>query len=134
MMRVVGISYFSKRCVSYYEGTEYAGHYEQLFREQIRYKGFEYSFLNLFRTDALGDYREAYSSVAITNKPILLFYGCSDPEISKPMMTELKNLVPYTQIHMLEGVGHGISLHLATKRVHPVLVDFLKNMEKRPNG
>jgi hypothetical protein len=58
MMRVVGISYFSKRCVSYYEGTEYAGHYEQLFREQIRYKGFEYSFLNLFRTDALGDYRE----------------------------------------------------------------------------
>jgi pimeloyl-ACP methyl ester carboxylesterase len=126
MMRVVGISYFIKRCISYYEGTEYAKHYEQLYREQISYKGFEYSFLNLFRTDALGDYREAYSSVGITNKPVLLFYGSNDPEISKPMMTELTRLVPYTQVHMLEGVGHGIRLHIATERVNPMLVDFLK--------
>jgi pimeloyl-ACP methyl ester carboxylesterase len=130
MMRVVGISYFLNRCVSYYKGTERAEHYKQLFREQISYKGFEYSFLNLFRTNALGDYREAYSSVAITNKPVLLFCGSDDPEISVQMMTELKRLIPYTQVHILEGVGHGISLHLDTDRVHPILVSFLKNSNK----
>jgi pimeloyl-ACP methyl ester carboxylesterase len=127
IMRVVGIPYFINRCASYYEGTDRFKYYEQLFREQISYKGFEYSFLNLFRTDALGDYREAYSSVGVTNKPVLLFCGSDDPEISKQMMTELKSLIPYTQAHMLEGVGHGISLHLETDRVNPILVDFLMN-------
>ncbi|HEX2957102.1 MAG TPA: alpha/beta hydrolase [Chitinispirillaceae bacterium] len=126
MMRVIGISYFINRCVSYYEGTEHVGHYEQLFREQISYKGFEYSFLNLFRTDALGDYREAYSAVAAADKPVLLICGRDDPEISRQMMTELKTLIPYTQAHILEGVGHGISLHLEADRVNPLLVDFLK--------
>jgi pimeloyl-ACP methyl ester carboxylesterase len=129
-MRVVGISYFLNRCVSYYKGTEHAEHYKQLFKEQISYKGFEYSFLNLFRTDALGDYREAYSSVAITNMPVLLFCGSDDPEISEQMITELKRLIPYTQAHMLAGAGHGISLHLETDRVNPILVDFLKNSNK----
>jgi pimeloyl-ACP methyl ester carboxylesterase len=131
MMRVAGIPYFINRCISYYEGTDNAGHYDKLFREQISYKGFEYSFLNLFRTDALGDYREAYSTVAGANKPVLLFYGSNDPEISKTMITELKRIVPYTQVTMLEGVGHGIDLHLATDKVNPVLVDFLTNDKKQ---
>jgi pimeloyl-ACP methyl ester carboxylesterase len=126
MMRVVGIPYFINRCASYYEGTEHGAHYEQLFREQINYRGFEYSFLNLFRTDALGDYREAYTTLGKTNKPVLLFCGSDDPEISEQMMAELKRLIPHTQVHVLEGAGHGISLHLKTDIVNPVLIDFLK--------
>lgn len=130
LMRVIGISFFTKRCVSYYEGTEHVERYERLFKEQISYNGFEYSLLNLFRTDALGDYREAYSSVAKTKKPVLLFCGSADPEISQAMMNELKSLIPYTEAYPIEGAGHGMSVQLKTEKVNPILIDFLKKDTK----
>lgn len=125
LLRTLVIQSYIDRAGSLFEGSDMAGRYNELFREQLTFEGSERAVLSMVRGDALGDYRQVYEAVGKQYKKTMLVWGTADEEISREMMDEVRKFIPQVQFHALDGVSHALNLE-ATEEFNEFLIDFLK--------
>ena len=99
--------------------------YVARYLEQMTYDGFARSFLSMIRSDALGDYRDAYRRVGAQDHPVLLVWGNADTEITAEAIAEARAALPGVEYHELDGVGHG-SVVERPDLINELLVAFLQ--------
>ena len=126
LLRTVVMQKYIERACYLFEPSEKANHYNELFREQFKYKGGEKAVLSMFRGDALGDYRDYYGAIGKQDRKVILIWGTADTEVSRSMIDEVREAIPHIRFHSLEGVGHGLNFE-ASKELNELLIDFLNN-------
>ncbi len=125
MMRLVATNSLAKRAADLTSKSPKAAEYNNLFRQQTYYKGFERATLAMFRSDATTDYRPDYMTVGKQNRPIMLIWGTLDEDISPEMVQAIKNSMPGLQFEQLDGVGHDPQVEAADK-FNWLVIGFLK--------
>jgi pimeloyl-ACP methyl ester carboxylesterase len=100
--------------------------WELRFREQMKYHGFRNAILSTVRhfpsADTLGEYR----TLGQSDLPVQLFWGRQDRTIPLEHSQKLLELVPQTQLHIIEDAGH-IPHFERPEAVNPLLIEFLEN-------
>ena len=122
--RFVGIRTVIDRFEALIAGHPDAERYTSMFVEQTTYEGFQQSLLSMLRSDALGDYTNAYRVLGQQNRQILLVWGTADAEITQNMMDDVRSLIPTLTFEPIDGAGHGLFIQ-APDTVNPLVLDFL---------
>ncbi|MDT8271806.1 MAG: alpha/beta hydrolase [Desulfomonilia bacterium] len=128
MARTVGIRVMTERFVSLFDQVENADRYTSLFIEQTTYRGFQRSVLSMLRSDAVGDYRDAYRRVGDQDRETLLIWGTEDTEVAREMIEEVRESLPRLRFEPIEGTGHGVVFQ-RPQRVTDLILDFLQPHE-----
>ncbi len=100
--------------------------YEDKFKIQMKYKGFNQSLLSTMRymnMDQLGD---AYERLGKQNKPVLLIWGDKDQILPFSNSENIKAAISHVEFHAIENAGHNVNYE-NPEIVNPILVTFLKN-------
>jgi pimeloyl-ACP methyl ester carboxylesterase len=108
VLRLIGIPLMNKRASANYSGTPLAGRHAAAFKEQMTFRGFQYSVLSLFRGDALVDHRDSYAAVGKQDLQVLLIWGARDMEITKDKIGTARSLIPNAEYHDFPDAGHNI--------------------------
>lgn len=122
--RFVGIRTVIDRFEALVAGHPDAERYTTMFVEQTTYEGFQQSLLSMLRSDALGDYTNAYRVLGQQNRQILLVWGTADAEITQHRMDEVRSLIPTLTFEPIDGAGHGLFIQ-APDTVNALVLDFL---------
>jgi pimeloyl-ACP methyl ester carboxylesterase len=125
MMRLVATNSLAKRAAELTAKSPKAAEYNNMFRQQTYYKGFERATLAMFRSDATTDYRPDYMTVGKQNRPIMLIWGTLDEDISSEMVEAIKGSMPGLQFEQLDGIGHDPQVESADK-FNGLVIGFLK--------
>jgi pimeloyl-ACP methyl ester carboxylesterase len=128
VFRFIGIPLLSRRANDNYSGTPLAGHHVAEFKEQTTYRGFQFSILSLFRSDALVDHRDSYAAVGKQERRVLLIWGAQDMEIAKDRIETARTLIPKAEYHDFPDAGHNIVFQ-KPKQVGDLLAAFLTSRE-----
>lgn len=112
------------RASKLWSGTESPEHYASLFRDQIGRPGFERAFLSFLRSDALGDYSDAYRKLGQAGSKPLLIWGTKDEDIPAAHIAKIRSLVPLAEYHELPGISHG-AVFQASTAVNTLLLNHL---------
>ncbi|MCL9780763.1 alpha/beta hydrolase [Vibrio sp. S4M6] len=123
--RFAGINTLVDRFTDLYGKSPQFEHYLGLYKEQLFSPGFQQSMLSMLRSDALGDYRSAYDSVARSHRESLLIWGQADTEISKGMIDEIRSRMPDAKFVAIDNAGHGALFQQADK-INSYLLEFLR--------
>lgn len=110
--RTIGMPFFTRRARSFYRHHPDADAYMQRYLDQISYKGIERSGLSAVRSDLCIDYRSAYQKVGQQKREILIIWGSEDKEFTQDKIGEAQNLLGNVDLQVIQGVGHGVELHL----------------------
>ncbi len=95
----------------------------QLFREQMRYKGFGRALLSTLRNFIHHDPTADYFKIARQNVPVLLIWGTEDQTLSTKGAMKLYHIL-HPELLWIEKAGHLPHYELPDK-VNPRLIDFL---------
>ncbi|MCX5997634.1 MAG: alpha/beta hydrolase [Chloroflexi bacterium] len=125
LMRLVTTKILADRAADLMKKSPKAAEYNNLFRDQTRYKGFERATLSMIRGDAIKDYRADYLTVGQQNKPIMLIWGTLDEDVTPSMVQEIRKAMPNLDFKQLDGIGHDPQVE-APDKVNSLVIDFLK--------
>ena len=62
----------------------------------------------MLRSDAVGDYTEAYRTVGKQKRDVLLVWGSQDPEVNAGMVDQIRSLIPHVSYRPVDHAAHGI--------------------------
>lgn len=96
----------------------------ELFRPQMRIKGFKRAILSTIRTGMLGSFLETYQRVGQRDKPTLLFWGRNDKTVPFAHNEILRAAIPHAQFHVIENCGH-IPHYEKPAEINPILSKFI---------
>ena len=99
--------------------------YQDLFMEQTAYAGFHRSFLSMLRSDALGNYDDAYRAIGKQGRDVLLIWGERDAEITAAMIADVRRFIPRLHYKPVADAGHGIVLE-KPDLINEMVLGFLK--------
>ena len=99
--------------------------YQDLFMEQTAYAGFHRSFLSMLRSDALGNYDDAYRAIGKQGRDVLLIWGERDAEITAAMIADVRRFIPRLHYKPVADAGHGIVLE-KPDLINEMVLEFLK--------
>jgi pimeloyl-ACP methyl ester carboxylesterase len=94
--------------------------------EQFRYRGKRAAVLANLRGDGLSDATSCYRRVGNQGIPLLLTCGTRDQKIPHDSMNRLRDLLPDTEYHEIEGAGH-LAHYEFPDLVNPLLIRFLRS-------
>lgn len=100
--------------------------FEAKFRVQMRYRGFSRALLSTMRHMNMHNLGESYERIGRQNKPLLLIWGREDSVLPFANSEKIKNAVPRTEFHAVEGAGHNVNYE-NPEVVNPILRSFLQN-------
>ncbi len=124
-MRTITLDVLSSRAASFFERIGPAGRvYDERYREQMRYEGFERSLHSLFKNNMVDDHREAYGDIARAEIPVIVVWGTGDEDIPRDHIEHLRVTIPRADVRLLDGVGHTPTLE-APDQLNPILSKFL---------
>ncbi len=125
LVRTVMVDTLTGRAANLWKAAEKnPGYYERLFVRQTTYEGFERSVISMFRTDAVGDYRDAYRRVGELKKPVMLIWGTGDEDVTREDIDFVQQVIPDLRLRVLDGAGHSPNVD-ARERFNPLLLDYL---------
>jgi len=126
LVRTVMVDTLTDRAANLWKAAEKnSDYYKRLFVRQTTYEGFERSVISMFRSDAVGDYRDAYRRVGELKKPVMLIWGTGDEDITRKDIDFVRQAIPDLRLRVLDGAGHSPNVD-AKERFNPLLLDFLK--------
>ena len=100
--------------------------YDRLFQRAISIEGYEHAACSMFRTSAMGDYRDSYKAVGEHNIPGLMVYGGEDETVLRKDVDDLKKVLPSFRFHLYPEAEH--SAHIRYKdAVNRELIKFFKS-------
>ncbi len=79
----------------------------------------------MFRAVALGDYRAIYKRFGNQKRKAMPIWGTADAEISRQMIDEVREAIPYIEFHTLEDTGQTPNFEVPDQ-LSKLIVDFLK--------
>jgi pimeloyl-ACP methyl ester carboxylesterase len=125
-MSVVMAPFFlpEMQTIDLYE-PEYFPEWKTLYREQIKYLGFERSILSTIRHLSEIDAIAEYSAIEQKRILTLLLWGEYDREVSKAEIESARKVMPSVRYHEIERAGH-VSQYERPDLVNPILIDFFK--------
>jgi len=125
IVRLGMVNVTRKRARALYKGTGLSiKHYDALYRKQTEFSGFEAALQSMFKTDAVGDYRDNYKTINNNGTPMMLIRGTKDKDITAEAVAAAKRLAPNMETIELKGIGHSPNLQ-AQKLTNKLLVEFL---------
>jgi pimeloyl-ACP methyl ester carboxylesterase len=125
LVRTVMVNTLTDRAANLWKAAgKNSDRYERLFVRQTTYEGFESSVISMFRTDAVGDYRDAYRRVGELKKPVMLIWGTEDEDVTREDVDFVQQVIPDLRLRVLDGAGHSPNVD-ARERFNPLLLDFL---------
>lgn len=100
----------------------------KLFREQMRYKGFEHALLSTLRNFISQDPTDYYI-LARQNKPVLLIWGTEDHTLSSKGALKLYHILR-PKLLWVENAGH-VPHYELPQVVNPRIIDFLADQPEQ---
>jgi pimeloyl-ACP methyl ester carboxylesterase len=125
LIRLIGLRILEGRANALFGDSPHAEDFSRWFSEQRRFTGFTASLLSMFRSDALGDYRDAYAAIGGHRYPVLLAWGDADTEVTRDVIDTIRGLIPRAEFHVVPDVGHGIVFQRPAE-VNELLTRFLE--------
>ncbi len=124
-VRVFGIPMVKARSrpMAQLAGDEFARQFDQ----QMSLPGFERSLIRSLRSNALKEYRDAYTTIAGQCRRVLLIWGTADTDIPASAIQELREIVPDIRFHSIDAVDHRIVVQ-APDLVGKLMLDFLQTL------
>ena len=116
MVRNIAVDLFDRR---------YVEHFQSRYRVQMQYKGFRRAILSTVRHGMLGTFMDCYQQIGKMNKPVLLFWGRDDHTIPISHSSNLREIIPQAEFHVIERCGH-IPHYEHAEEVNPILLEFLR--------
>ncbi len=126
LLRTVVLPKVVARAAEFFAHTPAPEEYLRRFTEQMTYRGFARALLSMVRSDALGDYRDAYRAVGAQHRPVQLIWGDADTEITAEAIADARAALGEVDYHELAGVGHGAVVEQADQ-INRLLVGFLSD-------
>ena len=112
-----------------YEVTDPRGllplEYMELLSEQGKYKGFIESLLSTVRHFDMFNTEDEYRSLNLLNVPVLAVWGTNDQVTPFSGSNRLLEVIPSTNLKIIEGGGHNITFVQPTK-IGKMIVSFLE--------
>ena len=102
----------------------YVEHFQSRYRVQMQYNGFRRAILSTVRNGMLGSFRDCYQRIGKMNKPVLLFWGREDHTVPISHSSNLREIIPQAEFHVIEHCGH-IPHYEHAEEVNPILLEFL---------
>ncbi len=126
LMRTVVAPKLAARAAEFFAHTATPEVYLRRYTEQMTYRGFARSLLSMVRSDALGDFRDAYRVVGAQHRPVQLIWGSADTEITSAAIADARAALGAVDYHQLDGAGHGAVVE-QPDRINDLLVEFLSD-------
>ena len=126
LMRTIVARKITARAAEFFAHTSSPETYLARYIEQMTYRGFARSLLSMVRSDALGDFRDAYRVVGTQHRPVLLIWGSADTEITGTAIADARAALGTVDYHELDGAGHGAVVE-RPDRINDLLVGFLSD-------
>lgn len=104
--------------------------YRELFKEQMKYGGFEHSLFSMMSSNAMRDYSKVYRKVGDSNKNILLLWGDKDETITKRMIDNVRENMPQCKYVEVEGATHAFNFKQPIE-FNKIVIRYLKKISKK---
>ena len=100
-------------------------YWPDMYRVQMRYKGFRRALLSTMRDFSGRDVRGDYTRAGQGGRPVLLIWGEADQTISAKTIERIRNVIPQAEFHSVKEAAH-LPHYERPDIVNPILIDFLK--------
>lgn len=101
-------------------------YFQNLYRPQLKIKGFGRAILSTMRNDALKDSSAVYEKIGEANIPTLLIWGRDDKTVPYDQAKIVVASLKQARFHTIQNSGH-IPHYENAAEVNPLLLDFLKS-------
>lgn len=99
-------------------------HWVEMYRPQMKYKGFRASLLSTLRNYLSEDWSKYYDCVGKTNIPVFLAWGKQDRDVPFEVSREVQALIPRTEFLPVEDAAH-VPFIERPEVVYPAFLGFL---------
>ena len=124
-LRLAGLRFMHRRFAELAESLPGFEGVQRQFMEQTTYKGFQRALLSMMRSDALGNYEDAYRTVGEQERDILLIWGKRDVEITAAMIADVRRFIPRLYFKPVADAGHGVVLEKPAL-INKMVLGFLR--------
>jgi pimeloyl-ACP methyl ester carboxylesterase len=100
--------------------------YLSLVSEQMKYKGYLWSFLSTLRCCAFEDASENYRIIGNIGLPVLMISGSEDPFITPAVRHRIGEFIPSLEFKEVLGTGHAPHFE-RPEEVSRLLIDFMSS-------
>ncbi|MCJ7772672.1 MAG: alpha/beta hydrolase [Desulfobacterales bacterium] len=100
--------------------------YEEKFKLQMKYKGFNQSLLSTMRHMDMDQLSDAYKRLGKRDTPVLLIWGNMDQVLPFSNSKKVKAAIQHVEFHEIENAGHNVNYE-NPEIVNPILLKFLLN-------
>jgi len=96
----------------------------EMYRAQMRYKGFRHALLSTSRNYSRGDQRPEFEHVGKSRLPVLLIWGKEDRGLPVELSADVQEMIPQAELHVIEEAAH-LPHYERPEIVNPILSGFL---------
>lgn len=125
MLWFVGSEAFLKSNVKDFFDPNLVERFKDMYRVQMKYKGFLRAMLSSTRNGMLDSFLDVYKQVGKIGVPVLLFWGRNDTTVPLEHSNDICAAIPHLEFHILEGCGH-IPHYEKPEETNPLLLEFLR--------
>ena len=126
IMAVLGDRIILKGIKKAFVNPERLPEYEEKFKAQMKYKGFNQSLLSTIRHMNMDQLSDAYERLGKQKTPVLLIWGNKDQVLPFSNSKKVKAAIQHVEFHEIENAGHNVNYE-NPEMVNPFLVKFLLN-------
>ena len=105
---------------------ERATQYLDLYRDQMRYRGFRKALMNTMLNYWTQDSTAEYRQLGRTGRPVLLLWGVADPRSRIELGAKVREAIPQAEFHAIGDAGH-FPAYEQPAIVNPLMVRFLRS-------
>lgn len=125
LLWIMGSEAFVKRNVRDFFDPNLVERFKDMYRVQMKYKGFLRAMLSSTRNGMLESFLPLYKQVGKLGLPVLLFWGRNDTTVPIEHSKDICTAVPNIELHIVENCGH-IPHYERPEETNPRLLEFLR--------
>lgn len=125
LLWIMGSEAFVKRNVRDFFDPNLVERFKDMYRVQMKYKGFLRAMLSSTRNGMLESFLPLYKQVGKLGMPVLLFWGRNDTTVPIEHSKDICTAVPNIELHIVENCGH-IPHYERPEETNPRLLEFLR--------
>ena len=107
-------------------------YWPDMYRVQMRYKGFRRALLSTMRDFSSRDVRGDYIRAGAGGRPVLLVWGEADQTISAKTIEQIRKVIPQAEFHPVKEAAH-LPHYERPEVVNPILIGFLRRQTSPRN-
>ncbi len=125
LLKLAGTESMVKFIASDFFDTALVEEFQERYRVQMQYRGFQRAILSTLRNGVVNGSPETYKRLGKLSVPVLLLWGQHDTTLPLAQSRSILELVPRTEFHVIENTGH-VPHYEKPGEVNPILINFLR--------